>query len=130
MTSSVTGPRPLTSIRVEAFNSASESRGSIHDDEKAREMGYRGGLVPGVTVLASMTRLLREEFGHDWSDGASFHGLIRRPVYEGDMVTVEGEVGEADASGRVALNLRVLDPGGNVCATGTVDAPATMASAR
>ncbi len=130
MVSSSDGWRSLTPVRVEAFNTSSTSRGSIHDDEKAREMGYRGGLVPGVTVLAYMTRLLREEFGHDWSDGAAFHGLIRRPVYEGDLMTVEGEVGDPDAAGQVNLRLRVIDPEGHVCATADVQASAAMVAAR
>lgn len=120
MTSQTTSERPLPAIRVEAINSAAASRGSIHDDEKAREMGYRGGLVPGVTVLAYMTRLMRAEFGRDWAIGATFHGLIRRPVYEGDIVTIEGDCGERDADGRLPVRLRVIDPEGNVCAVGEI----------
>jgi hypothetical protein len=98
-------------------NSASESRGSIHDDEKAREMGYRGGLVPGVTVLGYMSRMMRENFGDAWTADGAFHGLIRRPVYEGDEISVEGVMVEHGPGVSISATLRVLDPGGNVCAT-------------
>ena len=123
MTSTTSG-RPLRSIQVQALNTAANSRGSIHDDEKAREMGYRGGLVPGVTVLAYMARLMRESFGNDWAIDGSFHGLIRRPVYEADMVTIVGQVtGESERG--VSVHLEVHDPEGNVCAVGeaTTNAP-------
>lgn len=110
---------PLPPITVSAINSASTSTGSIHDDEKAREMGYRGGLVPGVTVLAYMTRMMDENFGHQWAIGGSFHGLIRRPAYEGDEMTVEGDIVDA-VEGVLTLKLRVVDPEGKACATADV----------
>lgn len=111
----------LPPITVQTINSARESKGSIHDDEKAREMGYAGGFVPGVTVLAYMTRLMREAFGADWLAGGTFKGHLRRPTYAGVEVTVEGDVVEAPSAengGRVAVELRVRDPEGNVTATG------------
>ena len=61
----------LPTLRILPRNSASESKGSIHDDEKAREMGYKGGLVPGVTVLGYMSRLMQESFGERWQSGSS-----------------------------------------------------------
>ncbi|HJM74510.1 MAG TPA: hypothetical protein QGI71_01405 [Dehalococcoidia bacterium] len=107
----------LPSIRIRAINSASESRGSIHDDEKAREMGYRGGLVPGVTVLGYMSRMMREHFGDAWTADGSFSALIRRPVYEGDEISVEGRASTPGSGDRVSVSLRVLDSEGSVCAT-------------
>lgn len=114
--------RPLSAIQIEALNTSSDSRGSIHDDEKAREMGYRGGLVPGVTVLAYMTRLMCESFGPDWATNGSFHGLLRRPVYEADVVTVTGTVTSRAADG-LTVHLEVHDPDGNVCAVGEARTP-------
>jgi len=113
----------LPSIQVTALNTLSESRGSIHDDEKAREMGYRGGLVPGVTVLAYMTRLMGEAYGRDWAIGGSFEGVIRRPVYEGDVMTVTGELRATGEDGE-QVHLEVHDPEGNVCAIGEARTPA------
>jgi hypothetical protein len=38
------------SYTVNAFNTATESANKIHDDAVARNLGFRGGLVPGVDV--------------------------------------------------------------------------------
>jgi acyl dehydratase len=111
--------RTLTPIRVRAVNSASGSRGSIHDDAKAREMGYRGGLVPGVTVLGYLARMMQANFGAAWQADATLDARLRRPVYEGDEVTVEGTVEPADDPTRVRVDLRVIDPRGELCAAGT-----------
>ncbi|HXH21591.1 MAG TPA: hypothetical protein VNN10_06145 [Dehalococcoidia bacterium] len=103
--------RKLRSFQISAVNSAADSKGSIHDDEKAREMGYEGGFVPGPTVLGYMSRLMRETFGRNWLSDATFSGRVRRPVYEGTMVTVEGQVVEGpDELGRVVVELRVVSP--------------------
>ena len=67
---------PLSALRILAQNSAANSKGSIHDDEKAREMGYKGGFVPGVTVLGYMSRLMHESFGADWLAGSEFSGRL------------------------------------------------------
>jgi acyl dehydratase len=111
----------LASIRIRTINSASESKGSIHDDEKARALGYAGGFVPGPTVLGYMLRLMQESFGEDWLTSGEFAGRLRRPTYAGIEVTVEGSVVEEPSEengGRVAVELRVRDPEGGVTASG------------
>ncbi len=112
---------PLSTITIRPVNHAAASKGSIHDDEKAREMGYRGGLVSGSTVLAYMSRLMHETYGPAWVESGTFTGRLRRPVYEGGDVTVEGEVVEAPSAannGRVTVELRVRTPEGDVAAVG------------
>lgn len=116
MTSANVERRELPSLRIRAINSASASAGSIHDDAKAREMGYRGGLVPGVTIMGYMSRIMNENFSSAWIADSTFNGLLRRPVYEGDEVTVEALASPPDAAGRIGVEIRVLDPEGNVCA--------------
>jgi hypothetical protein len=37
---------------VVAFNTATASTNKIHDDQVAQQLGFRGGLVPGVDVYA------------------------------------------------------------------------------
>ena len=125
MTSTNAERRELPELRIRAINSASASTGSIHDDAKAREMGYRGGLVPGVTIMGYMSRIMNENFPSGWVAGSTFHGLLRRPVYEGDEVKVEGSVSAVD-DGRVAVEIRVLDPKGDVCATAKATCRATQ----
>lgn len=119
MQTQLTANAPLTTLRIHAVNSAAASKGSIHDDEKAKKMGFAGGFVPGVTVLAYMSRLMHESFGDAWLSHGAFDGRLRRPVYEGAEVTVEGTVIEAPSAengGRVQVELRVLDPEGTVAA--------------
>ena len=109
----------LPSLTILPVNSAAESTGSIHDDETARAMGYKGGLVPGVTVLGYMSRLMQETFGRRWQSGSTFNGRLRRPVYEAAMLTVEGTVVEAPSAGNentLVVELKVVDPNGEVVA--------------
>ena len=112
----------LPTLRIATVNSAAESKGSIHDDEKAREMGYEGGFVPGVTVLAYMTSLMNEAFGEAWRTSGRFSGRLRLPTYAGIEVTVEGTVVEGPSrenGGRVTAELRVIDPDGKATAFAT-----------
>lgn len=108
-------------ISIRPYNSAAASRGSIHDDEKAREMGYRGGFVPGVTVLGYMTRLLKEAFGPVVLADLTYAGRLRRPVYEGGDVTVDGTITGRTSEGgeRVSVEMRVLTPEGELAALGS-----------
>jgi hypothetical protein len=109
-------------ITITPYNSAANSKGSIHDDDKAREMGYRGGFVPGVTVLGYMTRLLHVAFGAAALSDFQFRGRLRRPVYEGADVTVDGTVtGRSTEDGveRVSVEMRVVTAEGEVAAIGS-----------
>jgi len=105
----------LPAVVVKAVNSQAGMVGSIHDDAKAQEMGYRGGLVGGSMVMGYMSRLMGETFGERWATDGTMQAHLRRPLYEGDDARVEGTVtGVAD--GRVEVELRVIDPEGKVCA--------------
>jgi len=52
-----------TVYRVRAHNAATESENKIHHDDVAQRHGFRGGLVPGVTVYAYMTHPVVALFG-------------------------------------------------------------------
>lgn len=109
----------LPTLTILPVNTAADSKGSIHDPEKAKAMGYQGGLVPGVTVLGYMSRLMQETFGHAWQREATYNGRLRRPVYEGAPVSVEGTVVEepSEANGNtVTVELKVVDSDGVVAA--------------
>jgi hypothetical protein len=113
-----TGTR-LPTLTVRTVNLAAESKGSIHDDEKAREMGYAGGFVGGITVLGYMMRLMHESFGAAWLASGTFNGRLRQPLYAGVEATVEGTIVEEPApanGGRVTVALQVLGPNGTVAA--------------
>ena len=42
----------LEPYRVKAYNTAKLSENKMHDDSVALKYGFKGGLVPGVDVLA------------------------------------------------------------------------------
>src|SRR4029453_19041946 len=59
-------PEPLPEYHVKARNTSPSSENKIHDEHIARQYGFRGALVPGVTVYASLTHPLVEAFGAAW----------------------------------------------------------------
>ncbi len=73
----------LAPYRVEAYNTAKPSENQMHDDSVAQKYGFKGGLVPGVDVLAYMIHVPVERWGEAFlsaalSKLASFELL---PVY-------------------------------------------------
>ena len=107
--------------RVRARNTATASENRIHDDATAARYGFRGGLVPGVTVYGYMTVPAVERFGPAWLERGAMQVRFMQPVYEGDDVIVKGA---ADASSNLSLTAERGD--GSVCAVAT----ATMGEPR
>jgi MaoC like domain len=75
---------------VSAFNTATSSTNKIHDDEVARQYGFRGGLVPGVDVYAYMTRVPVAHWGIEFLRHGWMTARFAKPVYDGEEVTVTG----------------------------------------
>jgi acyl dehydratase len=105
--------------RLRAFNTATESTNRIHDDEVARQLGFRGGLVPGVDVYAYLCHLPAERWGRDWLERGTISARFSSPVYDGDEITVTGA---PDGDG--AIDLVLTDPTGVRCAEGRATLPA------
>ena len=106
--------------RVRARNAATASENRIHDDATAARYGFRGGLVPGVTVYGYMTVPVVEHFGRAWLEGGAMQVRFFQPVYDGDEVIVKAV---ADASSPLSLTAERDDR--TVCAkaTATLGAP-------
>ncbi len=49
-----------------AHNTAPDSENRIHDNQTAAALGFRAGLVPGVTVYGYVTVPVTERYGADW----------------------------------------------------------------
>lgn len=73
---------------VRTHNASSQSENRMHSDEVARKFGFKGALVPGVTVFAHMTRPLVERYGAKWLDKGIAEVSFSKPAYEGDLLTV------------------------------------------
>lgn len=103
-----------------ARNPATGSENRIHSDEVARRHGFRGGLVPGVTVYGYVVTALLSHpgFGDDWAGRGEASVRFRSPCYDGDQVEVElADPGDGGA----AIEVRV---GEVVCVTGRASVPA------
>jgi acyl dehydratase len=99
--------------RVVAVNPASASENRIHSDDVARRHGFRGGLVPGVTVYGYVVHALVDAFGPGWIATGRAGVRFRSPCYDGDHLTVRLSPGEA---GSAVLEVTV---GETRCVTGT-----------
>jgi len=100
---------------VLAHNDAVAAENKIHDDDVARQYGFSGGLVPGVTVFAYLVHAPVERWGLPWLSRGTLSARFVQPVYEGDRVQIRA-TGDAD------LDLELLGPSG-VCGTGVAALP-------
>ena len=90
----------------------------VHDDEFARRLGFKAGLVPGVTVYGYMAVLPARHWGERWMEGGGMSARFIKPVYDGDEVTAAASPTES------GLELELRDSAGEVCASGHAEASA------
>lgn len=124
MTSPQYSPGTLLPLhRLIAHNDAAASANKIHDDTVAKQYGFRGGLVPGVSVYAYMTYPLVQSFGEAWLTRGKAQVQFTKPLYEGDQVTVSSTV---TVSADTGLSLKVTSSNatGDACGIGTAQYPA------
>jgi hypothetical protein len=77
-------------LRLVARNSATDSENRIHADDVAREYGFRGGLVPGVTVYGYLMKAVE-----GWLRFAQVRLL--KPVFDGDELEIYREGNQVTA---------------------------------
>ena len=114
----------------EAYNQVPESENRIHSDEVARTYGFKGGLVPGVTVTAYLCHPAVETWGLDWLERGRTSAVASTPLYDRKRFRVElSDVTSSaygavliDEADRASLKTRII--------TSPVPAPALPASAR
>lgn len=82
----------MRSYIVRAANTAPDSENKIHDDTTAARYGFRGGLVPGVTVYGYLTVAALDHFGEAWLDRGTMSVRFREPVYDGEEVSVQAQL--------------------------------------
>ena len=99
---------------VRAVNTAVDSENRIHDDSVAAEYGFRGGLVPGVTVYGYMASAVIEHFGPQWLESGAMDVRFFQPFYEGEQVAIsitEEEQGRIKVEAGRASGVAWLDGG-------------------
>jgi acyl dehydratase len=114
---------PLPAYAVKARNTSTSSENKIHDDAVAKQYGFRGGLVPGVTVYAYLTHPLVAALGPGWLDRGTANVRFVKPIFEGEEVSVTGEITERTARGLSAA-LRATTAAGGECAVLSATLPA------
>jgi len=105
----------VLTYRVRARNTSADSENKIHDDATAASFGFRGGLVPGVTVYAYMTVPIVERFGLDWLERGSMQVKFHQPFYDGEEVIVRADVNTSADPINIAITAERED--GIACAT-------------
>ena len=106
----MTAPAPTT-YRVEAHNLSHASENKIHDDTVARQLGFDGGLVPGVEVYAYACHPAVRQWGPDWLAHGQMECRFLKPVYDGHIAVVTAQ----HANGGLDLKVESRD---RLCATG------------
>jgi len=127
------GLRPgdeLPPVTVTARNPSTESENKIHDDDVARQYGFRGGLVPGVIVYAYTTIPLNAALGESWLTNGEVEISFINPAYENDALTARATVTAVEGTGadrRVTFDIRAENATGERCSTGTATVSAAEA---
>jgi hypothetical protein len=107
----------------EAYNQSTESENRIHSDEVAREYGFKGGLVPGVTVSAYLIHPGVEAWGLDWLTRGRASVVVGKPLYDGRPFRVE----VSDATER-SYRAVLIDEEDVECASADVELPENVPS--
>src|SRR5947209_2884697 len=92
----------LPEYHVKARNTSESSENKIHESATARRYGFRGGLVPGVTVYAYLTHPPVEAFGAAWLERGTASVRFVKPIFDGEEVVAAGVVTSHDAKGLAA----------------------------
>ena len=72
--------------------SADEGAGSIHDDETAAELGFRGGTVAGDVHMNQFMPVLLEVFGNEWFERGNLSLSFKNATVDLEQVQVFSEV--------------------------------------
>lgn len=92
-----------------------EIRNPIHSTAVAREYGFDGPLVGGVTVWSWSIPAILEALGEAWLDRGWCSFRLRRPVYPGDTMAIH--IGPQGDQGQM---LRMANQDGIDCVVGEV----------
>ena len=82
----------MNSWKASALNTAPDSENQIHSDDLAKRYGFKGGLVPGVTVSAYLLHPVIESSGMDWLEKGYANCKITSPLYDGENFEVISEI--------------------------------------
>jgi hypothetical protein len=77
-------------------------RAYLHEDEAAREVGLRGGVIGGYNYMSLAALLFEQQYGSRWLNEGRLTARWGSPVYEGDevraVVSIAGAGDDLDAT--------------------------------
>jgi acyl dehydratase len=114
---------PLLEYRVKARNTSHQGENKIHDEAVARQYGFPGAFVPGVTIYAYMTHPVVRALGPAWLSRGTATVRFHKPVLDGEEVVIAGSITERAARGLTAVVSARTESSGE-CAAATVTLPA------
>lgn len=79
-------PEVITGPVRHGRNLSIDAVGSIHDDNTAQSLGFRGGTVAGDIHLDQFAPLLVEAFGNAWFETGSLSMQFKSPTTDGEPV--------------------------------------------
>lgn len=100
-------------------NSASQQRGSIHDDATASKLGFRGGTVAGSLHMDQFPPLALELYGEDFWKQGNLSFYFRKATVDREKVRALARAGEPHA------RLWMEDEAGNLIADATASCRGT-----
>ncbi len=115
--------KELTGWRGVAFNQVPHSQNEIHGDKMARDFGFKGGLVPGVTVSAYLLHPAADAFGMAFLERGTAHVKVIKPLYDEETFTVDIE-----PKSESAYTASLLGPDGTTRATASIEVPDASAT--
>ena len=92
----------LPVYEVRTHNPSEQSENRMHSDDVAAQYGFKGALVPGVTVFSHLTQPLVAKYGVVWLARGVAEVAFAKPVYEGELLRVSAA--PAAAANSFALN--------------------------
>ena len=90
--------------QVRTHNASTQSENRMHSDDVARQFGFKGGLVPGVTVFAHMTQPLVARYGEAWLARGTAEVRFGKPAYEGELLAIHTRDAEDGSHTLTCLN--------------------------
>ena len=109
----------LPDFHVNAPAPAEPHENKIHEDDLARQYGFKGGLVPGVIMYAWMTHPVVEALGAEWLERGSFETRFAKPIYYEEPATIRARVSARTAEA-VTIEVAAHNSVGEVCGTATM----------
>lgn len=83
----------LSVYHVRTRNTHASSENRMHSDDVAASYGFKGALVPGVTVFSHMTQPLVAKHGAAWLSRGNAEVIFLKPAYDGDLLSIQNDPG-------------------------------------